>query len=231
MVPGRSQDANALERYASWCRLKPGVGHLIAFVPGCPKEHWKRTRQPDRARLWEDAPAGEAHRPVAGRVDVPVACVRVIGRGTEGLARRGRGVEMNPAAVRQLQNLRGEMDAPPALSMQSTTVTPALSPLHRTPPRILRPAAFYTRLGTPPSLSVAVQAAEWSPGRRGERPRRKMSKHAPWTVRLLVLAALSSFAALVEDTSPSTDTTMSNSGDEVPSPLPSRLSSPLGSRG
>lgn len=122
LEPGETAIAEATRRAnaftAKWQKHYPSAvacladdfQHLITYLR-FPKEHWKRIRH---TNLIERS-FGETRRrvKVIGRLPGERTCLSLVWAVLDRASKGWRGVEMNPAAVRQLQNLRREMHAPP----------------------------------------------------------------------------------------------------------------------
>lgn len=103
---------------AKWGKLYPfavaclaeDFEHLITYLR-FPKAHWKRIRY---SNLIERS-FGETRRPVKviGRLPGERTCLSLVWAVLDRASKGWRGVEMNPAAVRQLQDLRLDLHAPP----------------------------------------------------------------------------------------------------------------------
>jgi len=103
---------------AKWRKLFPAAvecleddfEHLISYLR-FPKEHWKRIRHSN----FIERTFGETRRrvKVIGRLPGEQTCLSLVWAVLDRASRGWRGVEMTPAVVRRLQNLRRELIDPP----------------------------------------------------------------------------------------------------------------------
>lgn len=122
LEPGEAAIAEVTRRAttftAKWQKIYPSAvasltddfEHLVQYLR-FPKEHWKRIRH---SNLIERS-FGETRRrvKVIGRLPGERTCLSLVWAVLDRASKGWRGVEMNPAAVRHLQDLRREMHAPP----------------------------------------------------------------------------------------------------------------------
>jgi putative transposase len=120
-APGSAAVAEATKRAkrfaAKWRKLYPAaVGcleddfeHLVTYLR-FPKEHWKRIRHSN----FIERSFGETRRrvKVIGRLPGEQSCLSLVWAVLDRASKGWRGVEMTPAVVRRLQNLRGELIEP-----------------------------------------------------------------------------------------------------------------------
>jgi transposase-like protein len=121
-APGTAAQAEAKKRAkrfcAKWRKLFPAAvecleedfEHLISYLR-FPKQHWKRIRHSN----FIERTFGETRRrvKVIGRLPGEQSCLSLVWAVLDRASRGWRGVEMTPAVVRRLQNLRREMIQPP----------------------------------------------------------------------------------------------------------------------
>ena len=137
-APGTAAQADARWRAkrfcARWRQLYPAAveclegdfEHLITYLR-FPKEHWKRIRHSN----FIERTFGETRRrvKVIGRLPSEQSCLSLVWAVLDRASRGWRGVEMTPAVVRRLQNLRRELIEPPEdhdeEEVVATTVTAA----------------------------------------------------------------------------------------------------------
>jgi len=99
--------------HVGFTRTASGEGdfeHLITYLR-FPKEHWKRIRHSN----FIERTFGETRRrvKVIGRLPGEQSCLSLVWAVLDRASRGWRGVEMTPAVVRRLQNLRRELIEPP----------------------------------------------------------------------------------------------------------------------
>jgi len=88
--------------------LEDDFEHLVTYL--CfPAEHWKRIRHSNFIAF------GETRRRVKaiGRLPGEQSCLSLVWTVLDRASKGWRGVEMTPVVVRQMQNLRRELIAPP----------------------------------------------------------------------------------------------------------------------
>jgi putative transposase len=121
-APGTAAQAEARRRAkrfcAKWRKLFPSAvecleddfEHLITYLR-FPKEHWKRIRHSN----FIERTFGETRQrvKVIGRLPGEQTCLSLVWAVLDRASRGWRGVEMTPAVVRRLQNLRRELIEPP----------------------------------------------------------------------------------------------------------------------
>jgi transposase-like protein len=121
-APGTAAQAEAKKQAkrfcAKWRKLFPAAvecleedfEHLISYLR-FPKQHWKRIRHSN----FIERTFGETRRrvKVIGRLPGEQSCLSLVWAVLDRASRGWRGVEMTPAVVRRLQNLRREMIQPP----------------------------------------------------------------------------------------------------------------------
>jgi transposase-like protein len=121
-APGTAAQAEArrrAKRFATkWRTLYPSAvecldndfEHLITYLR-FPKEHWRRIRHSN----FIERTFGETRRrvKVIGRLPGEQSCLSLVWAVLDRASRGWRGVEMTPAVVRRLQNLRRELIEPP----------------------------------------------------------------------------------------------------------------------
>ena len=120
-APGTAAQAEARRRAkrfcAKWRKLFPAAvecleddfDHLISYLR-FPKEHWKRIRHSN----FIERTFGETRRrvKVIGRLPGEQSCLSLVWAVLDRASAGWRGVEMTPAVVRRLQNLRRELIEP-----------------------------------------------------------------------------------------------------------------------
>jgi transposase-like protein len=137
-APGTAAQADARWRAKRFCTmwrqlypaavecLEGDFEHLITYLR-FPKEHWKRIRHSN----FIERTFGETRRrvKVIGRLPSEQSCLSLVWAVLDRASRGWRGVEMTPAVVRRLQNLRRELIEPPEdhdeEEVVATTVTAA----------------------------------------------------------------------------------------------------------
>ena len=137
-APGDEAVAVATKRAkafaAKWGKLYPaaveclqdGFEHLTTYLR-FPKEHWRRIRHSN----FIERTFGETRRrvKVIGRLPGERSCLSLVWAVLDRASRGWRGVDMNPRAVRRLQDLRRELFGPPVQDEREEvideTVTPA----------------------------------------------------------------------------------------------------------
>jgi transposase-like protein len=120
-APGTAAVAEATKRAkrfaTKWRKLYPAAVecleddfcHLVTYLR-FPKEHWKRIRHSN----FIERTFGETRRrvKVIGRLPGEQTCLSLVWAVLDRASKGWRGVEMTPAVVRRLQNLRHELIAP-----------------------------------------------------------------------------------------------------------------------
>jgi len=120
-APGTAAQAEARRRAKRFCVkwrklfpaavecLEEDVEHLISYLQ-FPKEHWKRIRHSN----FIERTFGETRRrvKVIGRLPGEQSCLSLVWAVLDRASAGWRGVEMTPAVVRRLQNLRRELIEP-----------------------------------------------------------------------------------------------------------------------
>ena len=121
-APGTAAIAEATRRAKAfttkWRKLYPAAiecleddfEHLVTYLR-FPPEHWKRIRHSN----FIERTFGETRRrvKVIGRLPGERSCLSLVWAVLDRASKGWRGVEMTPAVVRRLQNLRPELIAPP----------------------------------------------------------------------------------------------------------------------
>jgi transposase-like protein len=112
---------------AKWAKLYPaaveclndGFEHLTTFLR-FPAEHWRRIRHSN----FIERTFGETRRrvKVIGRLPGERSCLSLVWAVLDRASRGWRGVDMNPRAVRVLQDLRRELHGPPTVEHREELV-------------------------------------------------------------------------------------------------------------
>jgi len=135
--PGDRAVAEATKRAkafsAKWGKLYPAAAaclmedldHLTTFLR-FPREHWKRIRHSN----FIERTFGETRRrvKVIGRLPGERSCLSLVWAVLDRASRGWRGVDMNPRAVRLLQDFRRELFGPPAQAEQEEVIDETVVP-------------------------------------------------------------------------------------------------------
>ncbi len=118
---------------AKWGKIYPAavaclnedLSHLTTFLR-FPKEHWKRIRHSN----FIERTFGETRRrvKVIGRMPGERSCLSLVWAVLDRAGRGWRGVDMNPRAVRLLQDLRRELLGPPPTEQRGEVVDETVRP-------------------------------------------------------------------------------------------------------
>jgi putative transposase len=105
--------------------LEDDFEHLVTYLR-LPKEHWKRIRHSN----FIERTFGETRRrvKVIGRLPGEQSCLSLVWAVLDRASKGWRGVEMTPAVVRRLQNLRHELIAPPDRHHDKEPINEAVTP-------------------------------------------------------------------------------------------------------
>jgi putative transposase len=118
---------------AKWGKIYPAavaclnedLSHLTTFLL-FPKEHWKRIRHSNFIeRTFEET---RRRVKVIGRMPGERSCLSLIWAVLDRAGRGWRGVDMNPRAVRLLQDLRRELLGPPPTEQRGEVVDETVRP-------------------------------------------------------------------------------------------------------